>query len=274
MSDPRIWGTDLWKTLHRFSLAYPKDSPSDQHKQKARDFYGSLDYMLPCPWCKVHYGRYFKRTFTDETVASREALVKWVYDLHNEVNRRLGKPKSDVTIEDLPRLYNSFPLRYVDLTTGDLLDKPRHEVTEGRDCPSDEAVLNNLLQKKRREKRLDKTATSDKSTDTVAGSSQQHTGLSTNSGASQVLSDQRSSVAAIESNGRSFWMSPWGVSLLWLTGLVAILLIVVVVRLASASRQQAEKRQGRQQWVVFDDATGEPTAANTALPAGYRNPWL
>ena len=166
-------------------------------------------------------------------------------------------------------------MRYVDLTTGDLLDKPRHEVTEGRDCPSDEAVLNSLLQKKRREKTATETGIDEKTADTVGDNRQEpDADAPIGSGASHVLADERSTAAAIDSDSRSFWMTPWGVSLLWLMGLAAVFFIVVLVRLAGAARKRAETRQGRQQWVVFDDRTGEPTVARNSLPLGYQNPWI
>lgn len=125
MASPLVWGTDLWKTCHRLSLAYP-EMPTQKQKQAARSFFSSLGSLLPCPGCRRHYDSYFKQTFRNGSVASREALVKWVYDLHEEVNRRLGKPVGAVKIEDLQRLYNAFPRRYISANGKQLLRTPRY----------------------------------------------------------------------------------------------------------------------------------------------------
>lgn len=125
MSDPRIWGTDLWKTLHRFSLSYPQ-TPSREHKRDARAFFNAVRTLLPCPGCRVHYGRYFDKTFKSSgAVDNRENLVKWVHALHEAVNKRLGKPTGAVRVVDVARLYNSFPKRYVSLDGKKLLRVPR-----------------------------------------------------------------------------------------------------------------------------------------------------
>lgn len=124
MADPRIWGTDAWKTMHRFSLAYPQ-RPSIDQQRAARQFFDSMTYLLPCIGCRVHYAQYLKKTLNRKAVSSRDELVKWVYNLHEAVNHRLGKPTGVVQICDLPRLYNSFPKRYVSLDGKELLDTPR-----------------------------------------------------------------------------------------------------------------------------------------------------
>lgn len=125
MASPLIWGTDLWKTCHRFSLAYP-DKPTPRHKSAARAFFGSLPMLLPCAGCRRHYEAYYKRHFNNASVESRDKLVRWVYDLHEEVNRRLGKPIGAVKIEDLQRLYNTFPRRYISADGKQLLRTPRY----------------------------------------------------------------------------------------------------------------------------------------------------
>lgn len=135
MSDPRIWGPDLWKTIHRFTLFYP-DVPSEDDKKAAIEFFHSLMHLLPCPACRAHYEAHHKASFTDEVVQSRETLVRWAYDLHNTVNRTLGKTYN-VKLGDLPLIYNAFPMRYIDERTGDFLQQPRYVTTGEIVCPSD-----------------------------------------------------------------------------------------------------------------------------------------
>jgi hypothetical protein len=138
MASPLVWGTDLWKTCHRFSLAYP-DKPSPKQKQAARAYFSSLSSLLPCAGCRRHYEAYFKQHFSNASIESRDALVKWVYDLHEEVNRRLGKPVGAVKIEDLHRLYNTFPRRYISTDGKQLLRTPRYS-TVGNDIGFEDKV--------------------------------------------------------------------------------------------------------------------------------------
>lgn len=135
MSDPRIWGPDLWRSIHRITLFYP-DQPSAEHKQAATEWFRALRYLLPCPACQLHYQEHFSKTFTPQVVESQENLKRWAYNLHNTVNKTLHK---DVHVElsDLPRLYNAFPMRYVDVEDGTLLNKARYDPTGAIACPSD-----------------------------------------------------------------------------------------------------------------------------------------
>lgn len=139
MASPLIWGTDLWKTCHRFSLAYP-DKPTPKHKSAARAFFGSLATLLPCAGCRRHYEQYYKRHFSSASIESRDRLVRWVYDLHEEVNRRLGKPIGVVKIDDLQRLYNAFPRRYISADGKQLLRTPRYS-TVGDDIGFEDKFL-------------------------------------------------------------------------------------------------------------------------------------
>lgn len=125
MADPRIWGTDLWASMHRISLRYPVRDPTHEQRRAARCFFESLQHLLPCSSCRSHYRKYFAKTFTDKTLRSRYALARWVYDLHEEVNSRLGKPTGTVAFEDLPSLYNRFPLRYLSEDGKRTLREPR-----------------------------------------------------------------------------------------------------------------------------------------------------
>lgn len=125
MADPRVWGTHLWATMHRLSLSYPQFDPKPEQRKAARDFFRSIKEMLPCVSCRHHYGEHFDKTFDESTLDSRVALARWVYDLHESVNKRLGKPTGVVAFEQLPELYNSFPLRYVSLDGRKLLREPR-----------------------------------------------------------------------------------------------------------------------------------------------------
>lgn len=83
MADPKKWGPGLWKYLH----ALPKYSES---VDSLRGTLRNLD--LPCPECRSHYKEYITERPVN-TIQTREAGQRWIFDLHNTVNRRLGKPQ-------------------------------------------------------------------------------------------------------------------------------------------------------------------------------------
>lgn len=88
---PTVWGPSAWIFLHSITLTYP-EKPSDNDKQHIKHFFGTLEYVLPCAKCKNHYYENLKKyPITDTVLESKNNLVKWLIDLHNEVNIINGK---------------------------------------------------------------------------------------------------------------------------------------------------------------------------------------
>ena len=100
--DPNYWGPGAWKFLHIISLAYP-ENPSVSEQKSAREFFNSLTDLLPCNSCAKHYTEYIDTNPVD--VSSRDTLANWVVDLHNDVDKRLGKPTK--TYEDVLKQYRA-----------------------------------------------------------------------------------------------------------------------------------------------------------------------
>ena len=87
---PAVWGPYFWTTMHIVSLGV-STKPSAEEQEGIRKFYESLQIVIPCPVCKNHYGEAIKAI--PLRTESRDALVEWVYDIHNRVNEQLGKPQ-------------------------------------------------------------------------------------------------------------------------------------------------------------------------------------
>lgn len=81
-----VWGPSAWLFLHSIALAYP--GPAS--KEAYRSFFSILGEVLPCTICQKHYSENFKDI--GEALDSRDALFRWTVDMHNRVNRSLGKP--------------------------------------------------------------------------------------------------------------------------------------------------------------------------------------
>ena len=97
LPDPRYWGSKFWFTMHTIAYFYPSE-PTPEQMAHASNFYSSLASLLPCPGCAAHYARLLQQHPVDGAVTSRSNLIEWVNRIHNEVNRRLGKPI--VTLEE------------------------------------------------------------------------------------------------------------------------------------------------------------------------------
>tara|TARA_B100000795_G_C22736132_1_gene413411 strand:+ start:514 stop:1065 length:552 start_codon:yes stop_codon:yes gene_type:complete len=106
----KIWGPSLWHVLHTMSFNYPI-KPTTEQKHEYANFIYSLGDVLPCKYCRINLPNNMKKVpFKKSTLRSRESFSKWVYDLHNEVNKMLGKP-TDLTYEEVRERYEHFRAR-------------------------------------------------------------------------------------------------------------------------------------------------------------------
>ncbi len=87
---PAVWGPIFWATMHIVSLGFPLE-PTDADRAGAIAFYNSLATTIPCPICKTHYKVFLEKTPVESAVATRDELIHWVFNLHNDVNAQLGK---------------------------------------------------------------------------------------------------------------------------------------------------------------------------------------
>tara|TARA_Y100000389_G_scaffold190797_1_gene216055 strand:+ start:3262 stop:3642 length:381 start_codon:yes stop_codon:yes gene_type:complete len=87
--DKEVWGPKLWEVMHTFSFAYPTE-PTIDKKNSAIKFFSSIGHLIPCTHCSKHCLEYTQRN--PPNVSNKQTLIDWVYNFHNEVNKRLGKP--------------------------------------------------------------------------------------------------------------------------------------------------------------------------------------
>lgn len=89
---PEVWGPFFWHTIHIVALGYPQE-PSYGHKKATKEFFESLQQLIPCPICKQHYTSHMAKMPIGPSLDNRKDLFRWTIDLHNEVNVMLGKRK-------------------------------------------------------------------------------------------------------------------------------------------------------------------------------------
>ena len=105
-----IWGPALWHALHTISFNYPTN-PTDSDKKNYREFMLSLVNVLPCKYCRENLiNNYKEYPLTMECMENRNKFSRYVYKLHETVNKLLGK-KSGLSYCDVRERYEHFRAR-------------------------------------------------------------------------------------------------------------------------------------------------------------------
>lgn len=91
MENKIAWGPALWSILHhcteRIGMIPAK---SVEESELWTVFLRQLQYNIPCIRCRPHYIAYYQKT--GPPVITKESVRHWLYELHSDVNKRLGKP--------------------------------------------------------------------------------------------------------------------------------------------------------------------------------------
>jgi hypothetical protein len=105
-----VWGPSMWHYLHTMSFNYPVN-PTPEDKTHYRDFVLNLQNVLPCKYCRINLKTNFKSLpLTINDMKSRETFSRYIYELHELVNRMLHK-KSNLSYCDVRERYEHFRAR-------------------------------------------------------------------------------------------------------------------------------------------------------------------
>jgi hypothetical protein len=105
-----VWGPSVWHAIHTISFNYPVH-PTTEDKQNYRNFILSLQNVLPCKYCRMNLKTNFKQLpLTMGKMKNRETFSRYIYDLHELVNKMLHK-KSGLSYCDVRERYEHFRSR-------------------------------------------------------------------------------------------------------------------------------------------------------------------
>ena len=122
-----VWGPSLWHSLHTISFNYP-NHPSVMDKINYRKFILQLKYVLPCKYCRINFRENLKcLPLKMKHMKSRATFSKYVYDLHELINKMLKK-KSNLTYEQVRERYEHFRAR---CNKGKIIRKTRKKKEKG-----------------------------------------------------------------------------------------------------------------------------------------------
>lgn len=84
-----VWGPCIWKTLHVLTVKI-KDDCFIEQREKLIEMITHICSHLPCPICSTHAQGMIRRMKL-KNVQTKDQLIRFIFLMHNEVNKRLKK---------------------------------------------------------------------------------------------------------------------------------------------------------------------------------------
>jgi len=106
----KVWGPSLWHYLHTMSFNYPIN-PTILQKKKYRELILNMQYTLPCKHCRTNLKKNLKNKPLQKChLKNRETFSKFIFQLHERINKQLGKT-SKLTYCQVRDRYENFRSR-------------------------------------------------------------------------------------------------------------------------------------------------------------------
>jgi hypothetical protein len=106
----KIWGPMMWESIHCIAFGYPIE-PTSEQKENYKNFFLNLMNVLPCKFCRDSYKDFITKEentlLRDEDLENRESLTKFVFKIHNRVNKKLGV-NYNICYDDFVKKYESY----------------------------------------------------------------------------------------------------------------------------------------------------------------------
>ncbi|XP_003423948.1 FAD-linked sulfhydryl oxidase ALR [Nasonia vitripennis] len=88
-------GSRTWGFLHTMAAYYP-ESPTVEQRKDMKTFFHLISKFYPCNVCAEDLQEQLKKS--PPKTDSNHQLSQWLCDVHNEVNKKLGKPVFDCSL--------------------------------------------------------------------------------------------------------------------------------------------------------------------------------
>lgn len=102
------WGPLIWKVLHCITIKI-KDEEFPIERERIIKMITNICANLPCPQCASHATGIIRK-YKLNNVKTKSDLIKFVYFMHNTVNKRLKKP--NYSFDNIDH-YNKYNMRDV-----------------------------------------------------------------------------------------------------------------------------------------------------------------
>ena len=108
---PLFSGAPMWFTMHTVAAGFPCGDSQEEQERKTqyRAFFVSLLQVLPCKSCRDNVKPLIRSIMEfDFEGACRRQVEDLIFDLHNQVNKKLGKKVlQEQELEACRRMYES-----------------------------------------------------------------------------------------------------------------------------------------------------------------------
>ena len=105
-----VWGPGMWHYLHTVSFNYPIH-PTQKDKDSYKQLLLNMQYTLPCKYCRENLKNNYKvHPLEPCHLKTRDTFSRYVYKLHEIVNKMLGKT-SGLSYCDVRERYEHFRAR-------------------------------------------------------------------------------------------------------------------------------------------------------------------
>jgi len=154
-----VWGPPGWVFLHSVTMGYPdKINPRKkehiQRKKSTAKFFELIGDVLPCKYCRQSYKKFFKELPIKNFLNSREELFRWLYEIHNKVNHKLGVPACDIpSFEKIYAQYESYRAKCHKFTSKERKSRKEKGCTRPLHSKSRKKCLIRIVDNKSRSRR-------------------------------------------------------------------------------------------------------------------------
>lgn len=102
--NPKIWGPHAWFFIDSIVIALPNNI-DNKMQNELKHFFISLQSLLPCEKCRLHFSEYIKQTnIIEYDFSTKDNVIIWVNSLHNNVN--LINNSKSISIDNMLQFYN------------------------------------------------------------------------------------------------------------------------------------------------------------------------
>ena len=98
------WGPTYWSYIHMITLNYP-NKPTKKERDKHFFMVRNFIDTLPCPTCRNEINNIINDNNLRNSLGSKEKFMKYFWNIHNQVNKRLNKPQ--LSLKKFKKLYSS-----------------------------------------------------------------------------------------------------------------------------------------------------------------------
>jgi Erv1 / Alr family len=108
-----FWGPHAWAFLFSSiagSFPVKVDTANASHRKIVKSFqciFDSLEYTLPCIYCRQSYGKFIKEVPIENYTSSRRQMMYWLYLIHDKVNKKLILQEKECVKSESKRLQAS-----------------------------------------------------------------------------------------------------------------------------------------------------------------------